>query len=178
MPKRIHLRALTEEEKVAIERLAASRKEPMRLVQRARVIAAMAEDATLTAAAAGLRAGFSSPTVGQTWAKRFNEQGLAGLADEPRAGRPPTHSQGTHSALIDLAVQKPSTLGYPFALWTLERLQCAFEERHHTHLSDSTIWTWLAEEGFEWKRQQSWFHEAEKHDPDFSEKRGPSFRPT
>jgi hypothetical protein len=29
-------------------------------------------------------------------------------------------------------------------------------------------------EGFEWKRQQSWFHEAEKHDPEFVEKRGAS----
>ena len=40
------------------------------------------------------------------------------------------------------------------------------------HLSDSTIWTWLDEDGLEWKRQQSWFHDAEKHDPEFVEKRG------
>jgi len=44
------------------------------------------------------------------------------------------------------------------------------------HLSDSTIWTWMAEEGFEWKRQESWFHEAEKHDLQFVEKRGASSR--
>jgi hypothetical protein len=30
----------------------------------------------------------------------------------------------------------------------------------------------MAEEGFRWKRQQSWFHEAEKHAPKFVEKRG------
>jgi hypothetical protein len=41
-------------------------------------------------------------------------------------------------------------------------------------LSDSTIWEWVEGEGFKWKRQQSWFHEAEKHDPEFVEKRGAS----
>jgi hypothetical protein len=30
----------------------------------------------------------------------------------------------------------------------------------------------MDEEGFKWKRQQSWFHEAHKHDPEFAEKRG------
>lgn len=78
------------------------------------------------------------------------------------------------SALIALATQRPSSLGYPFHVWTLERLQRAFEERHHTHLSDSTIWEWLDAEGLVWKRQESWFHEAEKHDPQFVEKRGAS----
>jgi transposase len=72
--------------------------------------------------------------------------------------------------LISLATQKPISLGYSFVLWTLERLQHAFEERHHTHLSDSTIWEWLDAEGLEWKRQQSWLHDAEQHDPEFLEK--------
>ena len=41
--------------------------------------------------------------------------------------------------LISMALQKPRTLGLPYALWTLERLQTAFEEREGIHLSDSTI---------------------------------------
>ena len=172
MPKRICLRALAAEEKVEIQRLAASRKESIRLVQRARIIAAMDEDSELTATEAGLRAGFKSNAIGPMWVKRFNGEGLAGLHDRPRPGRKPTHSQEVRSALISLALQKPRSLGYPFELWTLERLQRAFEERHGVHLSDSTIWTWMDEEGFKWKRQQSWFHEAKKHDPEFVEKRG------
>src|ERR671918_674002 len=67
-------------------------------------------------------------------------------------------------------------LGYPFELWTLERLQSAFEDREGIHLSDSTIWTWLAEEGLEWKRQQSWFQGSQRHDSQFVEKRGASSR--
>ena len=178
MSKRIRLRALTAEEQAEVERLAASRKEPIRLVQRARIIAAMAADPDLTAREAGFRAGFKSNATGVLWVKRFNEDGLAGLEDRPRPGRRPVHSQTVRSELVSLALQKPRSLGYPFELWTLERLQTAFEERHGVHLSDSTIWTWMADEGFEWKRQESWFHEVEKHDPEFVEKRGASSEPT
>jgi transposase len=179
MPKRIHLRTLTTEEQVEIRRLAASRKEPIRLVQRARVIAAMLDDPELPAGAAGLRAGFrGNEVMGPFWVRRFNEEGVAGLQDRQRRGRKPLHGPEVRSALVSLALQKPRSLGYPFELWTLERLQQAFQERQGVHLSDSTIWTWMDEEGFEWKRQQSWFHDAEQHDPEFVEKRGPSSGPT
>lgn len=168
----VKLRTLTAEEVTEIKRLASSRKEPIRLVERARIIAFMQEDANLYASEAGIKAGFSSTVTGPVWVRRFNEKGLDGLEDQPRQGRKPTHSAEVHSQLVSLAIQKPKTLGYPFELWTLERLQSAFKERHGVHLSDSTIWEWLAAEGLEWKRQQSWFHEAEKHDPEFVEKRG------
>lgn len=174
MPNRIRLRAVTIEEKEAVERLAKSRTAAIRLVQRARIIQLMLEEPTLNASNAGLRAGFKSNAVGPVWVKRFNEAGLAGLQDETRSGRPAQHDQAVRSKLISLALQKPRSLAYPFELWTLERLQKALEERAGIHLSDSTIWTWLAEEGLQWKRQQSWFHDVERHDPEFGEKRGPS----
>jgi transposase len=170
----VKLRSLTTEEEVEIRRLAASRKAPHRLVQRAQVIAAMLDDPKLPATHAGIKVGFSGQQSGLTWVRRFNEAGLVGLEDKPKSGRPPTHDQTVRSELISLALQKPDSLGYPFKLWTLERLQTAFEERQGVHLSDSTIWEWVEAEGFSWKRQQSWFHEAEKHDPEFVEKRGAS----
>lgn len=172
MRERVELRTLTAEEEETVRQLAKARKEPIRLVQRARIIVAMLDDPELSATEAGLRAGFSN-AIGATWVRRFNAEGVAGLQDKPRAGRPPTHSEAVRSALIDLAIQKPRSLGYPFALWTLERLQRAFKERQGVHLSDSTIWTWMTEEGFEWKRQESWFRDVEQHDPEFAEKRGP-----
>ena len=178
MRKAVKLRTLTTEEDTEIKMLAASRKEQVRRVQRARVIALMIADPRLRASEAGLQAGFKSPQMGPEWVRRFNENGLQGLEDRPRPGKKPTHKPEVKSALIALATQKPSSLGYPYELWTLERLQKAFEERQHTHLSDSTIWEWLEAEGLEWKRQQSWFHDAEKHDPEFVEKRGASSRLT
>ncbi len=171
MRKRVQLRSLTVEEAATVRRLAASRKEPLRLVQRARIIAFMLADPDLYASDAGLKAGFGSATVGAMWVRRFNERGVAGLQEKPRPGRQPVHAPEVRSALVALATQKPDTLGYPFKLWTLQRLQCTFEERHGTHLSDSTIWEWLAAEGLVWKRQESWFRDAEKHDPAFAAKR-------
>ena len=178
MRKAVKLRSLTTEKETEIRRLAASRKESHRLAQRAKVIVAMIDDSTLHAPHAGLRAGFGGIQSGINWVRRFNEAGIPGLEDRPKAGRPPTHDQSVRSALISLARQKPDALGYPFKLWTLERLQTAFKERQGVHLSDSTIWEWVEGEGFRWKRQESWFHEAEKHDPEFVEKRGASSQPT
>jgi hypothetical protein len=58
MLKRIRLRALAADEKAEIQRLAASRKKPTRMVQRAQIIAAINEDPELAATEAGFRAGF------------------------------------------------------------------------------------------------------------------------
>ncbi len=178
MPRQLHIRELTEDEKREISRIANSRTEPVRRVQRAKIILAMVEDPKLPAAKAGRLMGYECDHSGRAWVKRFNAQGLAGLEDERRSGHPRIHDEKVRSALVSLATQKPDSLGYPFKLWTLERLQVAFEEREQVHLSDSTIWTWLDEEGLEWKRQESWFHDVEKHDPQFVEKRGPSSAPT
>ena len=111
MPKRIRLRALTTDERAEIQRLATSRKESIRLVQRARIIAAMAEDPELTATEAGLRAGFRSNAMGSVWVQRFNEEGLTGLEDRPRRGRKPTHSREVRSALISLAFAETAFIG-------------------------------------------------------------------
>ncbi len=174
----VQLRSITTEEETKIRKLAASRKAPYRLVQRAKVIVAMLDDPKLHATQAGHLAGFSGRQSGVNWVKRFNAEGIAGLEDQPKAGRPQTHAQSVRSALIALARTKPESLGYPFKLWTLERIQTAFQEREGVHLSDSTIWGWVEGEGFRRKRQESWFHDAEKADPEFVEKRGASSRPT
>lgn len=172
MARKLLLREVSEDEERQLRKWAGSRTEPAQRVQRAGVMVRMLEQPGLSAGPAGQQAGFKSPASGQQWVQRFNEQGLAGLEDAPRPGRPPDHDPAVRGALVSLAQQKPETLGYPFKLWTLERLQRAFEERHGVHLATSTIWEWMQAEGLEWKRQQSWFHDAERHDAQFVEKRG------
>ncbi len=178
MSRILKLRAVSDEEAQEINKLANSRKQPLHLVRRAQIIQQMLDDPKLTAQDAGKLAGYKSNAPGCKWVHSFNERGIKGLEDDPRSGRPPTHTEAVRSSLINLALQKPDSLGYPFHLWTLMRLQRAFEEREGIHLSDSTIWEWLDAEGLKWKRQQSWFHESEKHDPEFVQKRGPSSRHT
>ena len=195
MPRKLGLREVSEEEANQIRRLASSRTQQLRLVQRARIIQLLLDNPKLPAGKAGRMVGYKSDYPGRTWVKRFNEHGLKGFADEQRSGRSPTYDENTRSCLINMALQKPDSLGYPFALWTENRLQAlekleqkeseksflsqiAFQERYGLHLSTYTIWTWVTSEGLKWKRQQSWFHDVEKHDPEFVEKRGPSFMPT
>ena len=179
MGKRVHyIRTVSETEEHQLRTLANSRTQPHRIVQRAQLLVTMIDDSQLTASKAALQVGFKNGVTGAQWVQRFNDEGLEGIADKPRSGAPTTHSIEVRSRLIDLAMHKPSSLDYPFELWTLERLQISFKEREGIYLSESRICTWIKEEGLNWKRQQSWFHNAEKQDDQFVEKRGPSFWPT
>jgi transposase len=73
--------------------------------------------------------------------------------------------------VIALARTKPRSLGLPFALWTLARLQQALRDRHGIRVTPATNWKWLQAEGFVWKRQQGWFQA--QVDAVFVETRGP-----
>ena len=178
MPRQLRLRPVSAVEEKHIRRLASSRTQPARLVQRARVIQVLLDDPSISAKEAGFLAGYKSEACGRRWTNRFNEGGIEALEDRPRSGRPVVHDEIVRSKLLGLALQKPSGLGYPFALWTLERLQAAFEEREGIRLATSAIWGYVKNEGLKWKRQESWFRNAAKHDPDFAEKRGPLSQPT
>jgi transposase len=169
----LKVRPLTEQEAAALERLARSRTAPHRVVQRAQIVWASAQGAMVPAIAR--QVGLSAFRV-RAWLRRFNRHGLAGLADAPRSGRPRRHDETARGTVIALARTKPQSLGLPFALWTLARLQQALQERHGLCVTPATIWKWLQAEGLAWKRQQSWFQVVV--DAAFTEKRGPSSRPT
>ena len=88
-----------------------------------------------------------------------------------------THIAGAQSRWVGLAIYGLGWVSmilairnHPRAANVVRRGQGA--GRHGLHLSDSTIWTWVEGEGFRWRKQESWFHEPEKHDPEFAEKRG------
>ena len=107
----VKLRTLTAEEVTKIKRLASSRKEPIRLVQRARIIVHMLEDKDLYASEAGLKAGYGSVVTGPVWVRHFNEKGLAGLEDECRPGRKPSIRDTVMDAYIhDRQEQSPIEL--------------------------------------------------------------------
>jgi putative transposase len=164
---------LTTEEANELNRMAHSRTVPHRVVQRAPIVWASAHGETAPVIAP--QVGLSALRV-RAWIQRFNRDGLAGLRDAPRSGRPRRHDETARGMVIALARTKPRSRGYPFALWTLARLQQALQERHGLHVAPATIWKWLQAEGLVWKRQQSWFQVP--GDAGFVEKRGPSSRPT
>lgn len=169
----VRLRELTAEERTAIEKLARSRTEEARLVERAQIVLRLADGERPSHVAAHLR--ISRPKV-YVWLKRFNAFGVSGLRDDARSGRPATYTPDEVSELIAAALTKPQELELPFASWTLDRLQTYLNEQKGIPIKRSRIDEILVAEGLRWRQQESWF--GERLDPDFAEKRGASTRST
>lgn len=77
---------LTDEERFHLVRGARAAHSTQAYALRCRIVLACAEG--VTNAEVATRLGVSAPTVGK-WRSRFVARRLAGLADEPRPGRPP-----------------------------------------------------------------------------------------
>ncbi|HMB04165.1 MAG TPA: helix-turn-helix domain-containing protein, partial [Isosphaeraceae bacterium] len=113
--------------------------------------------------------GVSRPTV-YIWIHRFNEQGLHGLDDRARSGRPHTYTAEQRAEVIATALTDPKSLGLPFGCWTLDRLQAYLKEQKDIPIKRSRIDEILLEEGLRWRHQETWF--GARVDPAFAEKRG------
>jgi transposase len=163
----LRVRAMTEDEVRTLERWARTRKGAVRLAERARL---------LLWARQGWRVGdlvrmlgWSDPTV-RVWIKRFNAQGLEGLKDAPRSGRPPTYTPEQVAEVLAAALTDPQTLGLPFGSWTLDRLASYLHEQRGIAMKRSRIDELLVREGLRWRTQETWF--GERVDPQFVAKRG------
>jgi len=169
----IKLRTLTSEEKAAIAKLARSRTAAAREVERARIILLASKGKRVPAIAQELE--LTEITV-RTWLKRFNNEGLDGLADLPRSGRPATYSAEQVAEVIAAALSDPQQLGQPFACWTLDRLETYLNEEKKIEIKRSRIDELLIAEGLRWRTQETWF--GERVDPEFAKKRGSLKRST
>jgi transposase len=167
------LRALTAEERSAVETLARSRTAPARQVERARVVPRASRGETPPGIAAAL--GLSAETARRR-IRRFNAEGLAAFDDHRRSGRPSTYSADEVAAVIAAALTSPGRLGLPFASWTLDRLATYLREHKGIAMRRSRIDEILLKEGLRWRRQETWF--GERVDPEFAAKRGGSRRST
>jgi transposase len=171
--RRLRLRALTEAERTAIEKLAHSRTAPARQVERARIVWQASQGQIAPAIAAELH--LTAETV-RDRVKRFNTRGLPGPEDRPRAGRPPTYTPEQVAKVVATALTSPEALDLPFASWTLDRLAAYLNEHAAIAVKRSRIDEILANEGLRWRKHETWF--GERVDPAFAEKRGGSRRST
>jgi transposase len=164
---KVALRELTAEERQALEPLASSRTAQARFVERAQILLALADGRRPSRIARDL--GVSRPTV-YTWTHRFNEQGLHGLGDRPRAGRPHTYTAEQRAEVIAAALTDPKRLDLPFGCWTLDRLRAYLNEQRGIPIKRSRIGEILVDEGLKWRHQETRF--GARVDPDFAEKGG------
>jgi transposase len=119
MGKRLRIQAHSADDREAVARLARSRTAQARQVERAKVVLAALDGEGVGAIAARVQL---SPATVYRWLHRYEQQGLAGLADQPRKGRPPTYPREQVSTIIATALTDPQTLGQAYSAWTLDRL--------------------------------------------------------
>jgi transposase len=161
----LRARAVSDQEREELGRMARSRTMGAGLVRRARIIMHALEG--LKAPEIGARMDLCGATV-RHWLKRFNARGLQGLEEDVRTGRPPTYSAEERSAVIDTALTRPADLGLPFASWTLDRLVAHLTERG-IGMRRSRISEILLREGLRWRHEETWF--GARVDPDFAQNR-------
>jgi transposase len=161
-------------EERTLRKLANARHAPASLIQRARIITASWDGASVPELAEGL--GCHPKTV-YKWLHRFNDaHGLDGLADLPRAGLPRRLTETERGRIIALArTQPPGRLHQGGeglqaqadpeapAHWTLDALAQA-AQAEGIRVGRSQIRRILLAEGTRWRWTRSW---ATSTDPDF-----------
>ena len=165
----IRVRGLSAEEQAELTRMARSRTLCAGRVKRAQLVLLAVGGRKAREIAAELRL---HPRTVRFWLKRFNAQGLAGLEESERPGRPPIYSAEQVGAVIEAALTRPADLGLPFAAWTLDRLVVHLSETKGIPMRRSRIGELLQREGLKWRQEETWF--GQRVDPDFARKRGRS----
>jgi len=165
----LRVRSLTAEEEAALRHLAHSRTAEARLHDRAQICWRSHQGQRIRAIQEGL--GIADGTV-RLWITRFNADGLEGLRDRRRGGRPATYTAEQVGDVVATSLTDPQVLGLPFGSWTLDRLATYLNEERGIAIKRSRIGEILQREGLRWRQQETWF--GERPDPAFAAKRGRS----
>lgn len=136
-------------------------------VIRARIILALLVDPSPSVA--GRLVEVDVKTV-RRWRDRFLAEGLPGLVDRDRPGRPPEIAAEVRYETISLACAKPEEAGVKFRdIWTCASLaQCVLERHPELGTFDaSTAWRYLHQAVIRPHHEEMWLHST---DPDFRAK--------
>jgi transposase len=156
---------LSQEDRAVLEERASSRTTAHAEVVRARIVLAAADDAQNVDIAQ--RVGVCVD-VASKWRKRFCEEGLAGLRDRPRSGRPRRFGAAVVAGIKALACEPPERRDVPLSRWSsLELAAQAKSEGLVESISSSTVRRWLAAAAIKPWRYRSWIF---PRDPDFAQK--------
>jgi transposase len=105
--------------------------------------------------------------VVRIWVHRYEKEGVAGLEDEPRSGRPPTDPLAKE--IVDTqASQSPPCSGQVQTCWTVATLTALLATRFRLVLAPVTVRRALHAMGWRWARPR--LAPARKQDPQATEK--------
>ena len=93
----------------------------------------------------------SQPTV-YDWHHRWQENGLEGLTNRPKSGRPRKADENYVALLAQVIEQDPQELGYTFTIWTATQLRLHLAKETGILLGDTQFKALLKENDFVYRR--------------------------
>lgn len=160
---------VSDADRAVLEARVAASTTPRRDWQRAKVVLMAAE-------------GLSSPVIGEAvglnrnqvdvWRRRYGSEGLGGLADRPRPGRPRVYGPAERLALVKTITTRPPESGQLGgrrlkARMSMPEVGRIMREDLGIAISDSQVWRICASMGLKPWQVRSWMT---SHDPDFDAK--------
>lgn len=150
---------LTVEQRCILEEWVRASSTEQRLVERARIVLLASQGRSNEQIAGEL--GVVRQTAAK-WRERFRSEGVAGLGDGSRPGRPPRYGHDDRLAIVKTVTEEPSD---PESHWTMSKVADAL--RDDVGISASQVWRILSELDLKPWQSRSWLT---SHDPDFWEK--------
>lgn len=149
------MRAMANEEREALKKVARSRTEAAEVVARAKSLLAVATEANFEAGAraAGRKSGYGVAKLVQ----RFNREGLQALQTQPGAGRPAAYTPEQRTMILAEFRRRPDREQDGTGTWSLTTLQRALRRKPGLeHVSRDTIRSVLQAAGVTWQRDRTW----------------------
>ena len=108
----------------------------------------------------------SLPTL-YNWHARWQDGGVAGLANRPKSGRPAKAGEEYCRVLEETLAKEPPELGYAFTIWTVNRLREHLERQTGIDLSEGRLRVLLRKKKYRYRRPKHDLHHLQ--DPEAKE---------
>ncbi len=146
----VFLRPLSDDERKRLRRLA--RREVGRVAERIHMVLLSARGYPVGRIAEVFEC--DEDTVRQ-WLRRFEAQGVEGLRDRPRSGRPRKADAAAQAEIVRLVEEaQPERYGLLLGFWTVATLGAHLAQQAVATLGESTVRRVLRAAGFVWRRPQ------------------------
>ena len=152
MPRKAPIPKCTEQDEKMLQQLAGSRTEEARLVERARIILKCLQGERVQKIARDLHV---RPNTVIEWRRRFEKEGIKGLKDQPRSGKPARYGAVFRGEVLNTLELSPPA---GQARWDGPAVA------KHLDTSVHAVWRLLRKEGICLSRQRSW---CVSTDPEF-----------
>ena len=154
MPASLYAICLGDADRAELESVSRRSSAPYRMVMRARIVLLAADGLANCVIAARLSI---CQDTARKWRRRYCDQGIGGLADAPRPGRPRVFPARVVAEVKALACEPPAASGTPLARWTRPELaRRAAASGITPAVSPSTVRRWLAADSLKPWQHRSW----------------------